>query len=185
MKIYNPGIAALSQLLIDAAKNWANFAITNLASIAFNDGTVQTTADRGQVIRKPADAQKWDSALSDDADLRFSVAANDRWEFVLVIRHQSSVNNFGLKYLFSVPAAAVIKVMTIQNATALTAEVDGTVQSDIWSEVVGTVYYTMLRYLYIGGANAGTVQFRWANEGGAGQHTDVLANSYIVAHKLS
>jgi hypothetical protein len=56
MKIYNPGVSALSQLTIDAALAMGNRAVSGVSTLTFNDTTNQTTAAKPPTGSNPARA---------------------------------------------------------------------------------------------------------------------------------
>lgn len=135
------------------------------------------------VLKAADEAVISDTTLQNDDHLFFAVAANEVWEFFMLIRATRAVGGArNLKYAFAVPAGATIKVM--RSWAAVTDEYDGTAARDF--TLANTIIkYNIERYLYIGGGNAGNIQFQWAQSIGAEAFNHIVKqNSFIVAHRL-
>lgn len=136
------------------------------------------------VVRKSADEIVSNSiTIQNDDELLFSVGANQVWEFLLVLRHTTPTVNPDIKWDFTIPAAGSLKGLGIWSAAVRTDDVNGTTQ--IQYDLAATESYFQRRYLYIGGVNAGTIQLRWAQQVATVENTTVLANSFIIAHRLA
>ncbi len=140
-----------------------------------------------KTVRKTADETVNNSvALQDDDELKFAVAANAIWAIVVMLRI-SSTAYADFKYAMTIPAAAAIYLQSLATNVFFSVldEVDGTADQSFFFAGDRTHAPSMIHYLYVGGANAGTVQFRWAQNGAEATNTKVLANSYIIAHRLA
>lgn len=201
--------ATASKIVVRDAAARAAFAAPNAAGDALIKGTRVTTAElpaltdekiwKGTggdveevafptgvtIVRKTADQIVNNSTvLVNDTHLLFAVAASEIWEFLLGIRVYSTTATPDLKFAFTIPAAASSKRWEAWYSQGTEAtELDGTVATYFFVSAASN-QYKQLRYLYIGGANAGNVQFQWAQNTATVEDTKVLTNSFIIAHKL-
>ena len=143
-----------------------------------------------KVIRKTADETVNNSTtLQNDDELLFAVAANEVWEFHMlarIISHETAEFQFA----FTIPTGGSIKINTADEIGALPAHQlllpdDGTSALYTASMATGFEYNLHIWGFYIGGANAGNVQFKWAQYVATAYNTKVLTNSFIIAHKLA
>jgi len=150
-----------------------------------SDGTdaVWATPSMPTVVLKTADETVNNSnTLQNDDHLLFAVAANEVWEFLLLIRVLSN-SDADFRYAFTIPTGASLKRYTDFGGSALRSELDGTTNQ--WLDGGGEDKQVLIRYVYIGGANAGNVQLQWAQGTATAFDTKVLTNSYILAHQLA
>lgn len=135
-----------------------------------------------KVIRKPSDQTVNNSTiLINDDDLVFAVEANEVWEFHLYIRHNATAVA-DIDIAFAVPAGATCTFKSYQRSTAGDEE---NATAELRLNGLAADKVMSMFYLYIGGGTSGNVQLRWAQ--GTAEVTDskVLANSYIIAHRLA
>ena len=137
---------------------------------------------------KAADESVAGSAtLQNDDALYFAVTANEKVGFTMCIFCVAGTTNasYGIKHAFSIPTGGSITKGYLWGETNAGADTDGTaVVTDV--NPTTTIKAFMLRYIYIGGANAGNVQWQWAQTTAAADYPNtVKANSYIIAHRLA
>jgi len=145
------------------------------------------TSSAPNVVRKTSDEIVNNSAvLQNDDALLFTVGANEVWQFMLYLRTRSASATPDIDYAFTIPAAGSLVHLPNWTCTyeLVINEGDGTTEHHL-ADVANANRSTLLHYLYIGGANAGTVQLQWAQNVATAEDTKVLANSYIIAHQLA
>jgi hypothetical protein len=124
------------------------------------------------------------AVLQNDDHLFFTVAANEIWAIILMLKAKSPTLT-SLKIAFTIPAAAT---MIEQSAPpvyqAFTNGVDSTAARAI-SSMAATSKYLLAWEYYIGGANAGTIQLQWAQNAATAEDTTVEKGSYLVPIKLT
>jgi hypothetical protein len=138
------------------------------------------------IVRKTANETVNNSiVLQNDNELLFPVLANAVWEFRLVIRMNTSAVA-DINFNFAIPAGGFVNIAPagfIGNLTTLvTLAADGTPNS--YFDGTGSDRWSIIWGYYIGGANAGNVQLQWCQRTAEVSDTKVLANSFIIAHKL-
>jgi len=145
-----------------------------------------------KMIRKTADeAVNNSTVLQNDDHLFFSVGVNEVWEFLLYLQIQSENDGAGnypnFKTTFSIPAAATLSRLPPYHtiATVLLSNLNGTGTIVLAEAGLAAPCSYWARFIYTGGANAGTVQFQWAQNTARVADSKVLTNSYIIAHKLA
>lgn len=119
------------------------------------------------------------STLQNDDDLVFAVGANEAWEFRLVL-YPTVTENSGIKFAFSFPTAATAYIRFdgenyIETDTIDYTAINFTGTENIFIEAVSTVFV---------GANAGNVQFRWAQSTSFADNTVMKKGSHIIATRL-
>ena len=120
------------------------------------------------------------TVLQNDDHLLLPVGANEVWSIWVYVRFISTaVANFSAKWV--VPAAGAAVLTTVTGGTQV--ETDATVQYNLAG--AGALRVSFYHLLYIGGANAGNVQFQWAQQVAEASDTIVYKNSFLLAHKLS
>lgn len=136
---------------------------------------------RFTVVRKTADEIVNNSdVLQDDDELKANVQANEV-SFVTLILEALSASLTNLKIAFAVPVGATI-VELLDTFHAFGAEADGTGAIAIGS-MSGTAKAWRSYWLYRGGANAGTLQFQWAQNAVTAENTTVKAGSHLILTK--
>jgi hypothetical protein len=145
-----------------------------------------------QVVRKTADETVNNSStLQNDDHLYFAVGANEIWEFEIFLRvvMDDIATALGLRCDFSVPSEGACKIWC-------TNQYHWTASKNQHELVNGTYFRTSpplanencinyIKAVYIGGANAGNVQFQWAQIVAHASDSKVLANSILIAHKIA
>jgi len=171
------------------AEGWLWYNATDDALRLFTTATrdVWPAAPAGLVlIRKTADEIVNNSAiLQSDDHLYFSVGANEAWAFDMLLRVKSSTTA-DFQYSFAVPTGGDVYTTPVLYFDFDAAQTEAGLA--VWAPVIvpgaGALRRTHHRFLYIGGANAGTVQLQWAQAVAEVSDTIVYANSYIIAHKI-
>ena len=150
-------------------------------------------------VRKTADETVNNSSvLQADDELKLNVGANEIWILTLYILQQSVSTTANIKFGWTVPAASSLKwgsdSMTgtagqVGSGPLSTAKPGGgvAVSTEADSVVLATGNFTQLLRLtgiYIGGANAGTVNLTWAQLTATIEDTKILTNSILVAQKI-
>lgn len=169
-----------------AASTWARLGIgTANQLLRTNTGATApewtTVGIPPTIVRKSAEEIVNNSAvMQNDDELLLAVGASEVWEFELYIRHTSATTTPDIDILFAVPAASsLLKIPNYNTAHQEVADADITLASSS----ANNGYWA--KYLYIGGANAGNIQLTWAQNVATAEDTKVLANSFIIAHKLA
>lgn len=135
------------------------------------------------IVRKTSDEVVNNSTvLQDDDELYFAVGANEIWEFLLLLRVTTPTSGVDVDYSFTIPVAA--SLLRCEGYGVSNAEEDGTTE-DTCDIIGASSEYCLMHYLYVGGANAGTVQLQWAQHTATVEDTKVRANSFIIARKLA
>jgi hypothetical protein len=143
------------------------------------------------VVRKAADQTLAGStALQDDASLRFTVGANETWDFTLFVlctNATGAVAQPGLKWSIAAPSGATVtysssrenstSTTVTNNAQAITSTTFSVAMAanDVWwVRVTGNVF---------NGATPGEVKFQWAQNTADAELTTVKAGSILKATK--
>lgn len=133
-----------------------------------------------RLVRKTTDEIVNNSnVLQDDDELKLPLAANEVWEFRLLILYISGFTP-DLKISFSVPSGATMKwLISSQESSAKyagsTESIDGT----------GAIRISFLEGIVMCGATAGDLQFQWAQDVADPSDTKVLTNSALIGVKLA
>jgi hypothetical protein len=129
------------------------------------------------------------TVLQNDDHLAFSVAASEVWAFRMFGWVTIASGDPGFKHAFTVPAASSgYRVMMIPNTTAgsvLQASV-----GDLTTALAGaptglTTLFVVIEGVYVGGANAGTVQFQWAQQVAVASNTTLKLGSYLDLKRVA
>ena len=153
----------------------------------YMDGTGNWSVPGGGLtyVRKTANETVTNSTvLQNDDHLLLAVAASEVWEWEIVILLSGNNAASDLKCGFSVPTGATLYWNPINDFGASVVLTSG---STYTSGLPGTLrYISLFKGIYIGGANAGNLQFKWAQStGGAGVSTTIEINSFLRAYKLA
>lgn len=140
----------------------------------------------GKRVLKTADeTTASDTTLSDDAILKFTVAANTKYHFRLVIFYDTPTAA-DFKYDVNGPASpTLLQLHTRHVAPGATAYAGIAIQTAFAfgptsiTETSGTNGCILIDGILHNGANAGTVAFRWAQNTSNGSNTTVRAGSYL------
>ena len=141
------------------------------------------------VVRKTEDISiASDATVNNDADLAFSVGANESWVFEVFLSYDSATDS-DLTVAFTASAAVsslrwgavglnTSATLVQQNATGSGTELD------FGGEGVGTDSTLLIRGSVEDSGNAVTVTLQWAQESSKGTNTTVHENSHLLAHKV-
>jgi hypothetical protein len=126
--------------------------------------------------------------LQDDDALFFSVGANEVWMFFALLKVYVDADN-DIKFAFTVPSGGAINAYSVgrmvQAGSALQAWVAAATAFSELTATDRTNAATFLYGIYVGGAAAGNVRLQWAQQNASALDTKVLANSCLVAFKVS
>lgn len=178
--------AAITRAKLNFGDGLVNADIAAAAAIALTK--LASTPGATVVLKASEETVINNSTLQDDDELLFAVGVNEVWEFFAYIRYNSHFTP-DFKFAWAIPTAASIKQYHGFDIVSLSEigdldERDGETSLDVVASAESDKVI-LLQGLYIGGANAGNVQFQWAQKSSDAAETKVLANSFIVAHKLS
>jgi len=129
--------------------------------------------------------------LQNDDDLLFAIGANEVWGFTITIDFLSDVAP-DLKVAITVPTDCKLRARLL-NVDSATLEVTYLLASggssgriDGRGTIDGTnnVIFSIVGFV-VNGANAGNVQFQWAQQTAEASDTTVKKGSYLIAHKLA
>jgi len=170
------------------------------ADVAPND---QATAEqfnwlknkRPEVIWKAATETVNNSAvLQNDDDLLLTMAANEVWlvELMLLLESASATPDFKFGWTYPVactmywgysggePAGARPTWSGIGAVLVLRIQTD-----EMIALAVAGVIGLRITAIVTNGANAGTLQLQWAQNGATAENSSILINSCLIAHLLS
>jgi len=149
------------------------------------DGAKWIQAHFGALVCKAADETVNNSnVLQDDDELLFAMAANEVWEFEVMLRYISTAAA-DIQLKITVPAAAA--------HSGFIAGITGAASVVNWANYPGPVsldgagaptYAALIKGLVINGANAGNVTLQWAQGAAEVSDTKVLAGSMLKAVRL-
>ena len=135
-----------------------------------------------QIVRKTIDETVNNSAvLQNDNELLFNMGANETW-FILTNLRCSTKAASGFKLAFTVPAGAAFRG-TWTNQAFLGDEYDLTASLNTGAGLALPVFKHFAAY--IGGAAAGVLRLQWAQSVAVAEDTTVLANSSMIAIRVS
>ena len=166
-----------------------------------SDGGWQVPAGGGPtIVRKTADeAVNNSNVLQNDDHLLLAIAANEVWLVELTLLLQGVSPNADFKCGWAYPVGCTIKWGYLARDST-TSEGSGWMPSGLYSvtpiaisietDVLNTgllngISGAVYRAIVINGANAGTLNFQWAQNTATAENTKVLANSCLIAHELS
>lgn len=125
------------------------------------------------------------TSLVDCTDLSFSIGANEVWMgYIMPI--MAAGTSGGVKWAFTLPASCVGRIRTTGGNSFANASVDIDVTAGLGVTGIHQTSTFYIGYFNItNGANAGTVQFRFAQNASNGTNTTVSKNSQLVAWRVS
>lgn len=112
----------------------------------------------------------------------FAVGANEIWFFICLMRFNSGAAP-DLDYNFAIPSGGSILIEGHIGEQSASTLLNGT--TEIWVNGSGTDNFIYFYGIYIGGASAANVQLQAAQHAADASDTKVLANSFIIAHRLA
>ena len=139
-------------------------------------------------VLKTADETVSNSIVGQNDDhLIHAVAANEVW-FVIARFKYISTAGANIKIVITVPAAGVLTGIRATTIGAL-AGTGGMTPLDLTAyQAMACNGATQVDYwlcVYVGGANAGNLQVKWAQNTAEVSDTKILTNSFLLAHKLN
>lgn len=175
-----------------AATNKGMLALaTDEGRVYYSDGSswVVLLPEQARAV-KASDETVNNNTFQDDDDLNFAVAANDVWHFKLVLLY-STTPTPDIKFTFTVPAAGAIRFITSGDVGGSTIGTGGIAMA--WTAATIAIIQphsvstgiVIVEGIYIGGANAGTVQLQWAQNVTDAGDTKVLTGSSLLAWKMN
>jgi hypothetical protein len=190
MRISRSPTRLISEITIDQNVPMAGFILTGLGAGVAAGNSLRYEQLVGAYLPgtpkvKTADEIVNNSAvLQNDDDLFFAVAANGIWVVILCLKAKSPTLTT-LKIAFTIPAAAsMIDTCLPPQYHAFIAGNDATVAAAL-SAMAATSKYIYLAYLYIGGANAGTIQLQWAQNAATAENTTLEKGSNMLCTQLA
>lgn len=120
--------------------------------------------------------------LQNDDELFLPMVANENAIIQLLVKAKSPTLTT-LRVAFAIPAGAIIWWIPYQTSTAFSNGADMTVATQFTVLAATSKYYLMILY-YIGGANAGNLQFQWAQWVATAENTTVEKSSYLTKRTL-
>lgn len=125
------------------------------------------------------------NVLQNDNELFFPVAANEIWAVILVVKGTSPTVNPGFSMDITVPVGATLTGLIIRISGG-GVNVANIVAGSGWGCDTSSDEYIrcVLQSIYKGGANAGNVQFQWAQTAAVAEDTKVLASSYFLRRRI-
>ena len=135
------------------------------------------------IVRKTADETVNNSNLpQNDDELFLPVLANEVWVFQLYLKvATTAVADF--KAAFTVPAGATLSWYPGPPSWSLSPWDNAGMVENFLTGTNRTNAIVTANGVYVGGANAGNLQFRWAQNTAEATDTKVLKNSCLIAFK--
>jgi hypothetical protein len=126
------------------------------------------------------------TTLQDDNQLLFAIAANEVWEFEVVIflDDTGSPEGCGAKLSIAVPSGCSIKVGAVGEPAE---SIQDTIGATFYDQVILTAgaWLVVARGIAVNGATPGNVQLQWAQAVSDSDALEVEVNSYLVAHRIT
>lgn len=138
------------------------------------------------VVRKTADETvNNNETLQNDDDLVIAVGANEVWLIHMVIYSLRITGDPDGKFAFAVPAGgAMVGWEAWSKPTSQLVQKDYTAENLI-TIAPNNTYRAWMHGMYIGGVNAGNLQFQWAQETATAEDTKILAKSFMLCQRLA
>jgi hypothetical protein len=142
------------------------------------------------LARKTSDQSVTSSTalVSDTALVTPSIPANEVWRFQLFIR-VTGLSGADIRHSFQIPTGGTLDMMTLCVNAAGTQDVQDdeltTSDTPIHTAVLDNSKTFPIEVLYINGANAGVITFRWAQNTSNATATTVKTNSTLWGVKLA
>ena len=148
--------------------------------------------DPHTIVRKPVDEIVSNSnAFQNDDHLFFAVGANEVWSIFAIIRFYSTTTA-DISFTWARPTGGELMGVHAGAIGVLASTVDPADprRDGVFPQAGAGLLFDNERWFmfwgtYVGGANAGNLQLQWAQRIAEVSDTRVLANSYIIAHKIS
>jgi len=137
-----------------------------------------------QRIRKTAtESLTSNTTLQDDDHLLFAVGANEVWAWQAVASVTCDATG-GFKFTFTVPAAATGH-WNYRTPAAVGSSGGPAFAATTNHTVTLTSQPHDLSGLVVVGATPGNVTFQWAQQASSGTATQVLIDSFLIAHRIA
>lgn len=140
-----------------------------------------------QAVRKTADETVNNSTtLQDDDALKLALAADEVWEFVLLVL-VNTPTNADVKFAITVPSGASFYVIAHGLDAAGAAWIGLRTDSTAFGVYGGGAdnFPIVIRGTVVCGSTAGDLQLQWAQNSAQSADTKVLANSALKATKIA
>jgi len=140
------------------------------------------------MTRKTADESVNNSTvLQNDNHLLLSVGSNEVYWVMLYLRADYTIAlDIYIDIAWTIPvAAAMYRTDANYQAVDTAGNEDNATAEQTVSGLSTTTKGILLEYLYVGGANAGTIQLQWAMNTAVETDLNVRTNSFLTAYKLS
>ena len=147
-----------------------------------------TGVGQAKVVRKTADETVNNSAvLQNDDHLSFAIGANEIWAIDMMLIMSMASATPDLLFTFTLPASASMIVFAQSYASGgLISNAKGTTPgTGIGIGVDNSNPVVLIQATLVNSATSGTVQFQWAQNIATAEDSKILANSWIVAHRLA
>lgn len=142
-----------------------------------------------RAVRKTADETVNNSStLQNDDHLALTVGANEVWQVELTLLLSAANTTADWKFGFTGPAASQFRWAPFAATRWLGATTPAVLHTISDSEGTGSengIHGQALLGIYLGGANAGTLQFQWAQNAANLSDSKLLIGSCLIATKLS
>ena len=125
-----------------------------------------------------------DDTLTDDADLQFEVDKNSVYAYKMVLLMSSSVNA-DFKYFWTGPVGATMSWFEDQDSNVGVTAKTITTQDNMNGAGVAVLTIQWPEGLIITGANAGILNFQWAQLTSEATNTTLRKGSWILFKKLN
>jgi hypothetical protein len=165
----------------------------NGTNVAWADATA-TGVGSVKFARKTSDESLSSSTtLQNDDDLKFSIGANETWEFDGYLDARSSYDDIHIKMAVKVPSGATIKFTAfalmddgndgdIEGVDVVTSSGTATQELDIHGN--NKPSFIHFRGIVVNSSNSGDVQVQWAQESWDNHSITVKENSYIKGTRV-
>lgn len=146
-------------------------------------------------VRKSADESVNNSTvLQNDDHLLWSVAANEVWAFTAFLYFTIASGNPAPKWTFTMPASGAGEYWAAGLQANIDSESNGANSFQAFAQMSTTLTWSVTGLTSFGvvlignfrnGANAGTVQFQWAQSSAVASNTTLKTGSYFDLKRLA
>lgn len=134
------------------------------------------------------------TVLQNDDHLSFAIAASEVWAFSMFLYFTIASGDPGMKFAFTVPASCTGWYHLVGNHATSIDGLNTTsgqmghasiATSRSWAMTGITDHLAVIRGVIINGANAGTIQFQWAQNTGVASNLTLKLGSYMDLKRLA
>jgi hypothetical protein len=137
------------------------------------------------IVRKTSDQTVNNSTdYVDDSELKMAVGANEIWLVEIFLKVQTTAIA-DLKCQLTCPVGGTVNARSGFPTYALGNFVGASTQITHNTAADLTNAAGLIMVIYVGGANAGTLQLQWAQNAADAHDTKMLTNSLIIAHRIA